>query len=287
VAGEAASHPVDSHTTLVGVIGHPVRHSLSPLLHNTAFAALSLNWTSLAFEVAPGQVAGALSGVRALGLAGLSVTMPHKADAAALVDECSAVATALGAVNCVVNEDGRLRGENTDGAGFLASLVRGAGFDPAGKRCLVLGAGGAARAVTLALAGAGCAEVAVVNRTAERADAVAALAGSVGRVGRPDDDGEVAQADLVVNATPVGMTGTRVEHDGWLVAPSLLHRGQVVADLIYAPRPTAWLAAAADAGARTVDGLGMLVHQAAAQLELWTGLPAPVDRMWDAASAQV
>ena len=278
---------IDAHTTLVGVIGHPVRHSLSPLLHNTAFAVLDLNWTSLAFEVAPGAVAGALEGVRALGLAGISVTMPHKAEAAALVDECSAVATALGAVNCVVNRDGMLRGENTDGAGFLASLARGAGFDPVGSRCLILGAGGAARAVAVALAGAGCADVAVLNRTAERAGVVAALAGQVGRVGRFDDDADVAQADLVVNATPVGMAGAGAEKEGWLVHPSLLHRGQVVADLIYAPRPTSWLAAAADVGALTVDGLGMLVHQAAAQLELWTGLPAPVDRMWEAASAVV
>jgi shikimate dehydrogenase len=279
--------PVDSNTTLVGVVGYPVRHSLSPLLHNTAFTALGLDWTSLAFEVAPGQVAAALAGVRALGLAGISVTMPHKAEVAALVDECSAVATTLGAVNCVVNRDGTLRGENTDGAGFLASLVRGAGFDPAGRRCLILGAGGAARAVALALAGAGCADVAVLNRTTARADAAAALAGPVGRVGSFDDDADVAQADLVVNATPVGMAGTGAESGGWLVRPSLLHRDQVVADLVYAPRPTAWLAAAADAGARTVDGLGMLVHQAAAQLELWTGLPAPVDRMWKAASALV
>jgi shikimate dehydrogenase len=269
------------------VIGHPVRHSLSPLLHNTAFAALGLNWTSLAFDVAPGQAVGALDGVRALGLAGISVTMPHKSDVAALVDECSAVATTLGVVNCVVNREGTLRGENTDGAGFLASLARGAGFDPAGKRCLILGAGGAARAVAVALAGAGCADVAVLNRTAARADAVAALAGPVGRVGRLDDDADVAQADLIVNATPVGMEGTGAENERWLVPPSLLHRGQVVADLIYAPRPTAWLAAAAEAGARTVDGLGMLVHQAAAQLELWTGFPAPVDRMWEAASAVV
>jgi len=266
-------------------MGYPVRHSLSPLLHNTAFAALGLNWTSLAFEVAPGRVADALSGVRALGLAGISVTMPHKDEVAALVDECSPEATALGAVNCVVNRQGTLRGENTDGAGFLASLVRGAGFDPAGRRCLILGAGGAARAVALALAGAGCADLAVVNRTPARAGAVAALAGQVGRVGRVDEDADVAQADLVVNATPVGMTGTGAQDQGWLVPPSLLHRGQVVADLIYAPRPTAWLAAAADAGAKTVDGLGMLVHQAAAQLELWTGLPAPVDRMWAAAAA--
>jgi shikimate dehydrogenase len=288
VAG-SQPRPVDSTTTLVGVMGYPVRHSLSPLLHNTAFAALGLNWTSLAFEVAPGAgaVAAALGGVRALGLAGISVTMPHKADVAALVDECSPVATALGAVNCVVNREATLRGENTDGAGFLASLARGAGFDPAGRRCLILGAGGAARAVAVALAGAGCADVAVLNRTAERADAVAALAGQVGRVGRVENDADVAQADLVVNATPVGMAGTGAEDAGWLVAPSLLHRGQVVADLVYAPRPTAWLAAAADAGATTVDGLGMLVHQAAAQLELWTGLGAPVDRMWEAASAVV
>lgn len=283
----AVSRAVDSNTTLVGVIGHPVRHSLSPLLHNTAFAALGLNWTSLAFEVAPGRAAGALDGVRALGLAGISVTMPHKADVAALVDECSDVAATLEAVNCVINREGTLRGENTDGAGFLASLARGADFDPAGKRCLIVGAGGAARAVALALAGAGCADVAVVNRTAERARAVATLAGEVGRVGRYDDDSDVAQADLVVNATPVGMAGAGAESEGWLVPPSLLHGGQVVADLIYAPRPTAWLAAAAEAGARTVDGLGMLVHQAAAQLELWTGLPAPVDRMWEAASALV
>ena len=288
-AGPIGAGPItpDANTTLVGVIGHPVRHSLSPLLHNTAFAALGLNWTSLAFEVAPGRVAGALDGVRALGLAGLSVTMPHKADAAALVDECSDVATALGAVNCVINREGTLRGDNTDGAGFLASLARGAGFDPAGKRCLILGAGGAARAVAVALVGAGCADVAVLNRTAGRAGALATLVGGVVRVGTFDEDADVAQADLVVNATPIGMAGSAAEGEGWLVSPSLLHRGQVVADLIYAPRPTAWLAAAAESGARTVDGLGMLVHQAAAQLELWTGLPAPVDRMWKAVNALV
>jgi shikimate dehydrogenase len=265
------------------VIGQPVRHSLSPLLHNAAFAALGLNWTSVAFEVTPGQLEGALGGVRALGLAGVSVTMPHKDAVVALVDECSEVAAALGAVNCVWNREGSLRGENTDGAGFLASLARGAAFDPAGKRCLIVGAGGAARAVALALAGAGALQVTVRNRTAMRAEAVATLAGAVGRVGGFDDDEDVAQSDLVVNATPLGMAGMD-SVEGWPVDPRLLHGGQVVADLIYAPRPTAWLAAAAAAGARPVDGLGMLVHQAAAQLELWTGLPAPVGAMWDAVS---
>jgi shikimate dehydrogenase len=278
---------VDARTTVVGVIGAPVRHSLSPLLHNAAFDALGLNWVSLAFEVAPGRAAGALEGMRALEVAGLSVTMPHKADVAALVDQRSEVAERLGAVNCVVNRDGVLWGTNTDGEGFLRALERAAGFEPAGRRCLVVGAGGAARAVVLALAGAGAGEVAVLNRTPGRAAGVAALAGAAGRVveGAEGDVAEVAaQADLVVNATPVGMAGVGPGDEPPLVAPSLLHHGQVVVDLVYAPRPTPWLAAAAGSGAQTVDGLGMLVHQAAAQLELWTGVVPPVEAMWAAAA---
>jgi shikimate dehydrogenase len=290
------SRTPDAHTTVVGVIGSPVRQSLSPLLHNAAFAALGLNWVSLAFPVPPGQAGAALTGMRALGLAGLSVTMPHKAEVAALVDSCTDVAARLQSVNCVINRDGDLRGASTDGEGFLASLKRAAGFDPAGKRCLVIGAGGAARAVTYALGGAGAADVAVVNRTPTRAADVAALAGSAGRALAGADAAAVAQADLVVNATPVGMTGvdpgpgaSASAADGseqWLVAPGLLHAGQVVTDLVYAPRPTPWLAASAASGATAVDGLGMLVHQAAAQLELWTGVPAPVNVMWQAATAQ-
>jgi shikimate dehydrogenase len=283
-------HAPDAESTVVGVIGSPIRQSLSPLLHNAAFAALGLNWVSLAFDVAPGQAKSALVGMQALGLAGLSVTMPLKAEVAALVDRCTDVATRLEAVNCIVNQGGTLEGTNTDGQGFLASLERAAGFDPAGKRCLVIGAGGAARAVTDALAVAGASDVAVVNRTPARAEAVAALAGAAGRAVAVADTAQVAQADLVVNATPIGMAGVAGGSSGgsesWLVAPSLVHVGQVVIDLVYAPRPTPWLAAAAAAGATAVDGLGMLVHQAAAQLELWTGFPAPVDVMWQAATAQ-
>jgi len=299
-AGVPGPGRTDARTTVVGVMGYPVRHSLSPLLHNAAFAALGLNWTSVGFEVAAGNAAAALDGLRALGVAGVSVTMPHKAAVAALMDDRSTVAARLGAVNCVVNRDGALYGANTDGVGFLASLARGAGFDPRGKRCLIIGAGGAARAVTLALADAGAASVTVVNRTREKAGDVAALAGSVGHVGQvggpaggpagaATDDAKaaalVSEAEVVVNATPVGMEGSGAADADWLIAPSLLQEGQVAADLVYVPRPTPWLAAAADAGATTVDGLGMLVHQAAAQLELWTGLAAPVDVMWQAAIA--
>ncbi len=278
-------------TRLVGVIGSPIAHSLSPLLHNAAFAALGLEatWRSLAFEVAPGQAQSALGAMRRAGISGLSVTMPHKADVVTLVDECTEVAQRLTAVNCVVNRDGVLLGTNTDGAGFVASLARGAAFSAAGKQCLVIGAGGAARAVVLALAGAGASRVAVLNRTPERARTAAGLAGPAGWVVPADEKAQVEvvqSADLVVNATPFGMAGVSVRAAApWLVAPQLLHAGQVAADLVYAPRPTPWLTEAAAAGAHSVDGLGMLVHQAVAQLELWTGAPAPVEAMWEAAEA--
>jgi shikimate dehydrogenase len=278
----------DARTTLVGVIGQPVRHSLSPLLHNAAFAALDLNWTSVAFEVPNGQAGAALAAMRALGVAGLSVTMPHKADVAALADERSDEVAVLEAANCVVNRDGILRAENTDGAGFVAALARGAGRDPAGLRCLVVGAGGAARAVTLALAQAGAAAVQVCNRTSSKADAVAALAGPDGSVVEGAGVAAAAgEADLVVQATPVGLAGAGAGDADWIVPPSCLHGGQIVVDLIYAPRPTPWLAAAAAQGATTLDGLGMLVHQAAIQIEHWTGQVAPVAVMWEAVSAVV
>jgi shikimate dehydrogenase len=277
----------EQHPTLVGVIGSPVQHSLSPLLHNTAFGVLGLDWQSMAFEVPDGAAAEALGAMRELGMAGLSVTMPHKAAVAGLVDELSDVAARLDAVNCVVNRDGVLTGTNTDGEGFLASLHRAAGFDAAGTRCLVVGAGGAARAVVLALAGSGAEEVAVLNRTASKAAGVAELAGRAGRVVEVANESSVkaavAKADVVVNATPVGMTGVASgEGSSWLVPPSLMHPGQLVADLVYDPRPTPWLAEVARTGATTVDGLGMLVHQAAAQLRLWTGMDPPVEAMWQA-----
>jgi shikimate dehydrogenase len=264
---------------VVGVIGDPVAHSLSPLLHNTAFAALGLDWVSLGFPVRAGSAADALRGAAALGIRGLSVTMPHKEAVAALVDEKTPVAARLGAVNCVTFEPGGTSGDNTDGPGLVAALRRGAGFDPSGRRCLVVGAGGAARAVVVALAEADAAEVVVVNRTSERALAAAALAGPAGRVGDPSEAGE---CDLVVDATPLGMTGRAVREEGGLVDPALLGPGQVVVDLVYDPPETPWLAAARARGATVANGLGMLVHQAALQLARWTGEEAPVEAMWEA-----
>src|SRR5664279_4409847 len=191
-------------TAVVGVIGDPVSQSLSPLLHNAAFAEMGIDWVSVGFTVTPGSVAVALQGARALGIKGLSVTMPHKDAVAGLVDRRTALADRLGAVNCVVNEAGGSVGDNTDGAGLVAALRRGGEFDPAGRRCLVIGAGGAARAVVAALADAKADEVVVVNRSADRGASAAALAGAVGRVGVA---GDAARCDLVVNATPLGMGG--------------------------------------------------------------------------------
>lgn len=272
--------PISGSTRLAAVIGSPVGHSLSPAIHNAGFAAAGLDWRFVALEVAPGDCARALDGMRALGLGGLSVTTPHKDDVAGLVDERSGDAERLAAVNCVVPlGDGRLRGENTDGAGFVAAL-REEGVEPAGLRCAVLGAGGAARSVVLALARAGAAEVAVVNRTAAKAEAAAALAGDVGRVA---DVADVGAADLVVNATSIGMA----PDTGLPVDPEALRASAVVAELVVNPVRTPLLQAAAGRGLATVDGVGMLVHQAAIAFEAWTGTPAPVAAMASAAREQL
>ena len=276
-------------STVVGVIGDPVAHSLSPLLHNSAFAELGLDWVSVGFRVADGRAAQALVGARALGIRGLSVTMPHKVAVAALVDRRTPLAERLGAVNCVVIEPGGTVGDNTDGPGLVAALRRGVRFDPAGRRCLIIGAGGAARAAIAALADAGAAEVVVVNRSGDRGASAAALAGAVGRLGSADD---ARACDLVVNATPLGMGDpassgpTGSGPSTWPLDPTLLGRGQVVVDLVYHPPLTPWLRAARDRGATVSNGVGMLVHQAALQLASWTGCDPPVDAMWRAVSGQ-
>jgi shikimate dehydrogenase len=254
-----------------------VKHSLSPVLHNAAFRALGLDWAYLAFEVSRGEAGAAIVGARALGIDGLSVTMPHKEAVARAVDRLSATAERLGAVNTVVREGGALVGENTDGQGFLDSLRVDHGFDPANRRCVVLGSGGAARAVVLALVDAGAADVVVVGRSAERVGAAAALAG---RRARPGNAAEVGEADLVVNATPVGMAG---HPEGPPVDATLLGPGQVVVDLVYHPAITPLLTAARERGAVAVGGLGMLVHQAAHAFRLWTGQEPPLEVMSAAA----
>ena len=268
-------------TRVAAVIGHPIRHSISPVIHNAAFRALDLDWVFTAFEVAPGRAAAAVDGARDLGLAGLSVTMPHKADAVRAVDRLTPAAELLGAVNTVVRNGSReLVGDNTDGQGFLEALVDDEGFDPTGRRCLVVGAGGAARAVVLALAGAGAAEVIVANRTPARAEEAAALAPDVARLG---STAEADSVELIVNATPQGMAG-----DLSLPVPaSDLGPGQLVVDLVYHPAVTPLVEAARERGAAVANGLGMLIHQAAHAFRLWTGEDPPLEVMSAAALADL
>ena len=270
---------ISATTRVAAVIGSPVGHSLSPALHNAGFAATGVDWVYTAFEVAPGDAQAALDAMRVLGFGGLSVTMPHKQDVASLVDELDPAASALRSVNTVVPlGNGRLKGHSTDGAGFVAFLDA-QGVQAAGRRVCVLGGGGAARAIIDALARAGAAAVIVVNRSPGRARSAAELAGAVGVVGHA---GDVANCDIVVNATSVGMGSTEVPCD-----IGLLHGGQVVADIVYHPRRTALLIAAQHIGARTVEGLGMLVHQAVLQQKLWTGTAPDATVLWAAAEREL
>ena len=270
---------ITGHTRSAGVIGWPVRHSLSPTIFNAAFAASGLDWAYLAFEVPEGAAGAALAGVRALGVEGLSVTMPHKAAVLAGLDRLSPAAEALGAVNCIVRRGDELHGSNTDGAGFVDALRIDEGIEVSEASFVVVGAGGAARAVVQALAAAGAGSVTVVNRSSGAAERAAGLAGPVGRVGRPED---VAEGSVVVNATPLGMgvvVGAGGEPEPLPLDVDRLGAGQVVVDLIYHPSVTPLLEAARARGLRTVNGLGMLIHQAAHAFRTWTGEEPPLEAM--------
>ena len=264
---------------IVGVVGSPIAHSLSPILHAAAFDALGMNWVSARFEAGVGQGHAVVEAVRSLGLRGLSVTMPLKTEMAHAVDVLAPSAASIESVNTLVQNEGTIEGHSTDGAGLFESLKRQSGFEVSTARVLVVGAGGAARAVVAAARARGASEISVIARSESSARSAADLAGNVGRVGIV---AEAPLADLVVNATPIGMTGTQHETTAPLVDAALLHGGQIVADLVYRPLETPWLRAARKSGATVVGGLGMLIHQAAIALEHWTGFDAPIEAMYDA-----
>ncbi len=278
---------VDGHTRLVGIIGWPVEHSLSPPMHNAAFAARGMNWAYVPLPVPPDRVQEAVRGLRALGFRGANVTIPHKQAVIPLLDRITPEAQAIGAVNTiVVEEDGTLWGTNTDAQGFLDDL-RAHGVTVEGERALVLGAGGAARAVVYALARAG-AQVTIANRTLGRAvELVRQVHGVLpGRTFRvvpltPDTLAKEAEEHgLLVNATSVGMW-PEVDASPWPVQVGF-GAIRVVYDLIYRPRDTRLLQDARAWGCQGIDGLGMLVRQGAESWRLWTGQAPPVDIMWQA-----
>lgn len=265
--------PVTGATRLCAVIGDPVRHSQSPRLHNAAYEALGLDRIYLALEVPAGRGREAVRSILDLGIDGLNVTMPHKEDAAAACDELTEDAAALRSVNTVVRRaDGTLLGASTDGEGFLRSLAD-AGVDPTGAELLVVGAGGAARAVAQAAGRIG-AHVVVAARRPEAASAAAALAPDGRAIALDAIPDSLGTATIVVQSTPVGMDGDATPFD-----PAGLGPHHTVCELIYHPAVTPLLAAAAARGARTVGGIGMLLHQAALAVELHTGHPAPLEAM--------
>ena len=299
--------PLSAATRLCAVYGFPVRHSASPAMHNAALAHLGLDWRYLAAAVHPDHLAAALAGARAMRFVGLNLTVPHKLLAVPLMDALDDSARRWGAVNTVrfegrtpggewlpltrpeADEATELRavGFNTDADAIVRSLAEDLGFAARGARILLLGAGGAGRVAALRLAAEEPAALHLVNRTAARASAVAeeilqrhpALAGRV-FAGHPEGD-----VDLVLNATSAGL---RAE-DPLPFDPAALdlRRARAAYDMIYRPPETPFLRAAREAGCRTANGLGMLLHQGAAALELWTGRPAPRDVMRTALAAAV
>lgn len=276
----AAGARVSGSTRTVGIMGWPVSHSLSPAIHNAAFAALGLDWVYVALPVHPLQVLAALDGLRAMGFAGANVTMPHKAAVADLIDELSEDARRLHAVNTIVCDGERLRGENTDAPGFERFIRIDAGVDPSGRAALIFGAGGAGRACALALARGGATSITVAAREPARVtDVAAAIEGLGAHVHAVAfDDAVNIRADLIVNATPLGVRQESLPLPP--VGPDTL-----VVDLLYHPAVTPLQVQARAEGAVAFGGIGLLLHQAALSFELWTGQPPPLEVMSAAALA--
>lgn len=281
---------ISGTTRLAGVIGDPVRHSLSPQIHNAAFQALDLDWVYVALPVAAGQGGEALEAMRILNIEGLSVTMPHKAEVASGCDRLTETARVLGVCNTVyrVDEGGDrlLVGHSSDGDGFVRGFEVDFDVSPAGLHFLVAGAGGSARAIVEALGRAGAAQITVTNRTVSSAQAMIDLApGRVTVVESSSSADAVAKADVVVNATAVGMAGGPAPNAS-AIPLEAIRPDQMVVDIVYQPRVTPLLAAASARGARTANGLGMLAGQAAEQFYLWTGETAPFAVILNALSSQ-
>ena len=276
---------ISGKTQVCGVIGDPIEHTLSPTIHNAAFNNLGLDFVFLAFRVKAADLKNALRGMRGLGIHGLNVTMPHKSMVTAYLDELDAAVRFLGSANTVLNEDGKLSGFNTDGFGALKALTEN-GAELSTKKVLLLGAGGAAKAIAFSLAKE-VGELVVLNRAAEKAKELAerltrtlgnrVVAGSLS----PDAIAENLQdSDVLINATSVGMYPKAKQS---IVSPQWLRSDLTVMDIVYNPVETKLAGDAKAAGAKVVSGVEMLIYQGAASFEVWTGRAAPVEVMRKAA----
>ncbi len=270
---------ISGKTRICGIIGDPIEHTMSPAMHNAAFKEMGLDYLYIPFRVRREELAEAIEGMKALNIRGLNVTIPHKVAVIPFLDEVDPLAEKIGAVNTIVNDDGILRGYNTDATGFLESLLE-KGIEPNGKNVVVLGAGGASRAVSFSLAKK-VRQMVILNRRLEL-DWAEELAGKLSQIFQKEVEAmelveknlaaALEKAAILVNATSVGMSP---DIDATPVASGLLKPGLVVFDLVYNPIKTRLLREAEQAGARTISGLDMLVRQGALAFEKWTGLKAP------------
>ena len=274
----------------LGIIGYPIGHSISPRFQQAGLDELAAGYQYLPYEVPPDLVADFIASLRSDSVRGINVTVPHKEAVMPFLDEIDEWAAEAGAVNTIVNRGGRLVGYNTDGYGFLRALRESADLDPAGKRALILGAGGSARGVVQALLRAGVAELVIANRTLERAKALADLAANREVPARAIAlnavamDGVPVTTDLIVNCTSLGMYHGPDEAASPMAA-SQIPPSALVYDLVYNPMLTPLLREAHLVGAPTLGGISMLVYQGAASFELWLEKPAPVSVMMQAAMA--
>lgn len=280
---------MNNDTVLYGVIGDPIRHTRSPMMLNLAFRETQVNARYAAFHVRPERLEQAIGGLRAFGFGGLNVTIPHKVQVMSYLDEIDEGARVIGAVNTIVNRDGRLIGYNTDGIGYVRSLKEEAEPDLSGKKIVVLGAGGASRGILWALGRERPASILLANRTQDKAEQ---LAGSlqaqspapIAAIGWDRLPEACREADIVINTTSVGMSPNT---DASPVDPAWLKPGAVASDLIYNPLTTKFLREAERRGCRIHGGLGMFVYQGAYAFEYWTGKAAPVQAMRDAVLASL
>lgn len=264
-----------------GLFGNPVAHSLSPAMHNAAFQALGLPWMYVPFQIEQQNLEAAVRGIKALGMVGVNVTVPHKQAVIPYLDFLSAEATLIGAVNTIINDKGVLRGYNTDGTGFIRFLQEELKCKVSGSRALLLGAGGAARAVAVALALNGMHEISILNRSLDKARAVAKCVqqtGCICQVLENPKEKELAlvlgQTDFIVQTTSIGMHPC--EKESPVFPYHLLDAAHTVVDIVYNPLQTAFMQQCAQQGATVYGGLGMLLYQGVQAFELWTNIPAPV-----------
>ncbi len=276
---------ISGKTRVCGVIGEPIEHTLSPIMQNAAFEALKLDYVFLAFRVKPSEVADAVNGMRALNIRGLNVTMPHKSKVIEHLDRVDLSAQIINSVNTILNKENLLFGFNTDGVGALKAL-RENGVEPKGRKVLLLGAGGAARAIAYTMAKEAD-ELAVLNRTVKQAQELAKLLEKTvskkivaGSLTPAEIQRNIQDSDILINATSVGMKPKAEESP---VPAKMLTRNLAVMDIIYNPLETKLAKEAKAAGAKVVSGVEMLIYQGAASFEIWTGKSAPVEVMRQAA----